>query len=109
MWPGTPRGLPRVCHRPYLAKADVAYAKELGGKKAKDLVKPGIAIVAALQEGLKQVGIETFNKGRIAKLIMSDLAAKNLVDLGAETENKFSQVIEAVNAIMAKWRATREL
>lgn len=92
----------------YLAKADVAYAKELGGKKLNDLVKPGVAIVAAIEEGLKQVGVETFNKGRVAKLIMSDLAGKQLPELGADTEKKFSQVIEAVNAIMAKWRATTE-
>ena len=89
----------------YLAKADVAYAKELGGKNLKDLVKPGVAIAAAIEEALKQIGVETFNKGGVAKLIMSDLAGKYLENLGADTEKKFSRVIEAFNAIMAKWRA----
>ena len=61
-----------------LGKADVAYAKELGGKKLKDLVKPGVAILAAIEEYIQQVGVKTFNKGRVAKLIMSDLAGKEL-------------------------------
>lgn len=89
----------------YLAKADIAYARELSGKKLADLVKPGAAIVVAVEQALKQIGIETFNKGRVAKLIMSDLAGKELADLGAETEKKFSLVIEAVNALVAKWRS----
>jgi hypothetical protein len=89
----------------YLAKADIAYAKELGGKKLKDLVRPDVAIVAAIEDGLKQVGVETFNKGRVAKLIMSDLAGKELAALGAETAKKFSLVINAINAILAKWKA----
>ena len=89
----------------YLAKADIAYARELSGKKLADLVKPGAAIVVAVEQALKQIGIETFNKGRVAKLIMSDLAGKELADLGAETEKKFSLVIEAVNALVVKWRS----
>lgn len=89
----------------YLAKADAAYTKELSGKKLKDLVKADVAIVAAIEEALGQIGVKTFNKGRVAKLIMSDLAGKNLAALGAETEKKFSRVIEAVNAIVAQWKA----
>ena len=38
---------------------------------------------------------------------MSDLAGKNLADLGADTAEKFIGVIEAVNAIMANWRSAR--
>ena len=87
----------------YLAKADVAYSKELGGKTLKNSVTFGVAIVSGIEESLKQFGVEKFNKGRVAKLIMSDLAGRNLADLGAETEKKFNQVIEAVNEIMAKW------
>jgi hypothetical protein len=90
----------------YLAKADVAYAKELGGKRLKDLVKPGVAILAAIEQCIQQVGVKTFNKGRVAKLIMSDLAGKELTTLGADTEKKFSVVIEAINEIVAKWRAS---
>jgi predicted ATPase len=89
----------------YLAKADAAYTKELGGRKLKDLVRPNIAIAPAVEEALGTVGVQTFNKGRVAKLIMSDLAGKNLATLGADTEKKFARVIEAVNAIVAKWKA----
>jgi len=63
----------------------------------------------AIEEGLKQVGVETFNKGRVAKLIMSDLAGKKLAELGADTEKKFVRVVEAVNTIMSKWKASKEL
>ncbi len=90
----------------YLAMTETAYANELGGKHLKDLIKPSVAIVASIRDALKDVGVETFNKGRVAKRIMSDLAGKHLTDLGADTEMKFSQVIEALNAIIAKWKAT---
>ena len=89
----------------YLAMTEVAYAKELDGRHLKDWVKPGAAIVASVGEALQDVGVETFNKGRVAKHIMSDLAGKTLSDLGADTEMKFSRVIEALSAIMAKWKA----
>jgi hypothetical protein len=36
----------------YLDKADVAYAKELSGKKLKDLAKPDAPVVAAVEECL---------------------------------------------------------
>lgn len=88
----------------YLGKAQVAYGKELGEKRLKDLVTPSVAIVAAIEQALKQSGIETFNKGRVAKLIMTDLAGKSLPALGADTEMKFTKVVQAVNAIMKKWR-----
>jgi predicted ATPase len=88
----------------YLAKTDIAYSRELGGKKLKDLVQPGAAIVSAIEDALKRIGIETFNKGRVAKLIMSDLAGKTLADLGADTAKRFSLVFEAVNSIVGKWR-----
>ncbi len=88
----------------YLTKADVAYEKELGGKQLYDLVESGTAIVVATEVALKQAGVETFNKGRVAKLIMSDLAGKRLTDLGTDTEVRFGRVIAALNAIMAKWK-----
>ena len=89
----------------YLTKADIAYEKELNGKTLKTMVTPGVAIVPAIEQYLKQNGVAQFNKGRVAKLIMSDLAGKSLIDLGDDTEKKFSRVIGAANAIMLQWRA----
>lgn len=88
----------------YVSKVEIAYAKELEGKSLKNAVISTAAIVPGIEECLNRIGIEKFNKGRVAKLIMSDLASKDLADLGASTVKKFSQVIEAVNAIMARWR-----
>ena len=89
----------------YTAQADIAYAKELSGKKLKELINPERAIVAAIEDALKAAGVATFNKGRVAKLIMKDLASKNLSDLGPITETKFVRVIDKINGIMEKWKA----
>ena len=46
----------------YLSRAEIAYEKELSTKKLKDLVRPNLAIVAAVEEALNQVGVRHSTK-----------------------------------------------
>ena len=88
----------------YLDKSDAAYARELSGRKLKDLVSAELPILAAIEKALKGIGLETFNKGRVAKLIMSDLAKKKIADLGTDTAMKFGRVVDTVNEIVSTWK-----
>ena len=48
--------------------------------------------------------IPDFNKGRVAKRIMEDLAKKKLSDLPSATVENFKKVITAANSLVAGWR-----
>ena len=88
----------------YLSLTQAAYAKELGGKKLTLVVRPTLSLVERIAEALKQAGIPEFNKGRVAKRIMDDLAKKKIGDLPAATTDRFKKVFASVNAIVAGWR-----
>jgi len=88
----------------YLAHVNAAYQAELGGQAlqiAADKTKP---IIQRIEEALKSKGVDKFNKGRVAKRIMFDLAKKKLTDLPKDTVDNFSKVIVAVNGIVADWK-----
>ncbi|MFW5329771.1 AAA family ATPase [Hydrogenophaga sp. ZJX-1] len=86
----------------YLEHSKAAYAKELGGKAIKLPAKPEGSIVDRLALHFESQGL-TFNKGRVAKRIMKDLATKQAKDLPAATLDGFRKAIAAVNAVVARW------
>jgi len=88
----------------YLTLTQAAYAKELGGKKLTLAAQPGLSLVERVGAALKQAGIPEFNKGRVAKRIIDDLAKKKIGDLPTTTIDRFKKVMAAVNAIVADWR-----
>ncbi len=88
----------------YVAQTQSAYAKELTGKKLTLAAKPGLSVVERVEEALKAAGIPDFNKGRVAKRIMEDLAKKKLSDLPPTTVGNFKKVIAAANALNVGWR-----
>lgn len=87
----------------YLEHAKAAYAKELGGKAIKLPAKPEGSVVDRLALHFESQGL-SFNKGRVAKRIMKDLATKQAKDLPAATLDGFRKAIAAVNAVVARWR-----
>lgn len=86
----------------YLEHAAIAYAKELGGKAIKLPAKPEGSLVDRLTLHFESQGL-AFNKGRVAKRIMKDLATKQAKDFPAATLDGFRKAIAAVNAVVARW------
>ena len=86
----------------YLSHVAAAYKNELGGKAVKLQPKASGSIVGRLDAFFESKTIP-FNKGRVAKRIMQDLAAKSLKDLEPTTVDSFRQAIAAINAVNHKW------
>jgi len=64
--------------------------------------------VQRVEAALQALGIEHFNKGRVAKRIMKDLAGKSLDDLPHETVDNFAKVIAEINRLVARWRSEKK-
>ena len=88
----------------YLTLTQAAYATELAGKKLTLKSQPNLPLVERVGEALKQAGIAEFNKGRVAKRIMDDLAKKKISDLPMTTVNNFTKVFTAINSLVQGWR-----
>jgi predicted ATP-dependent endonuclease of OLD family len=88
----------------YITQTQVAYGKELAGKKLTLPAKAGLSLVERVVEALKATGIPDFNKGRVAKKIMEDLAKKKLGDLPALTVENFKKIIVEANSLVEGWR-----
>ncbi len=88
----------------YFQHVKTAYAKELGKAELKIATGSNRPILRRVEEALEECGIEKFNKGRVGKRIMTDLAKKQLSDLPSDTVNGFKKVITAVNAVVARWK-----
>ena len=88
----------------YLGFVHEAYKKELGKKKLTLEARDSRPIVQRVEAALQAKGIEVFNKGRVAKRIMKDLAGKSLDDLAQDTVANFEKVVVEVNGLVAKWR-----
>jgi hypothetical protein len=86
----------------YLSHVTAAYKKELDGKAVKLQPKASGSIVGRLDAFFESKMIP-FNKGRVAKRIMQDLAAKSLKDLEPATVDSFRKAIAAINALNHKW------
>jgi predicted ATP-dependent endonuclease of OLD family len=88
----------------YVGHVTAAYATELSAQPlaiSPDRVRP---IIDRVEQALKGKGVDKFNKGRVGKRIMADLAKKSLSDLPKDTIENFEKVIAAVNAVVAGWR-----
>jgi predicted ATP-dependent endonuclease of OLD family len=88
----------------YLTLTQAAYTTELAGKRLTLKSQPHLPLVERVGEALKQAGIAEFNKGRVAKRIMDDLAKKKISDLPTTTVNNFTKVIAVINSIVQGWR-----
>jgi predicted ATP-dependent endonuclease of OLD family len=89
----------------YMEHVNAAYHSELGKKNLKLGKKTNQPIVERVELALKAQGIERFNKGRVGKRIMKNLADKKLVDISEETIENFRRVIIAINNIVQVWKA----
>jgi hypothetical protein len=92
----------------YLVLTKAAYANELTGKIITLKPQANLQLVERVDEALKELGIPEFNKGRVAKRIMDDLAKKKISDLPAETIERFKKVIAAINLIVEGWRKRKQ-
>jgi len=88
----------------YLGLVLESYKKELGKKKLSLQPQDGRPIVQRVETALRATGIEMFNKGRVAKRIMKDLAVIGLDELPKETVDNFAKLLAEVNSLVAKWR-----
>lgn len=80
-----------------------AYAKELGDKTLKLKQRDKRTIVDQVEDALAKKGIGNFNKGRVAKLILKDMAAKSLSDFDDNTTQNFEAVVAAIVDVVAGW------
>lgn len=92
----------------YLAHVNEAYRKELGAQSLALAPRQNLSIVQRVEEALVAKGIQHFNKGRVAKRIMNDLAKKGLADLPHETVDNYRKVFTTINQIVAAWRAAHQ-
>lgn len=88
----------------YLQHVNAAYSKELNGKSLSLPSEPDKSLLERVEKALRDKGVDKFNKGRVAKRIMSDLAKKKASDIPPETISKFEQVFAALNSIVATWK-----
>jgi predicted ATP-dependent endonuclease of OLD family len=89
----------------YLTNVAAAYKKELNGETVTLPAHASGSIVGRLDKFFADKQIP-FNKGRVAKLIMQDLATKSLGDLEGHTVDSFRKAIAAINSVNDKWNAT---
>ncbi len=92
----------------FLRHVNDAYTRELEGNPL-TLTAPGVdvrTIVDRVEAALAERGCGSFNKGRVAKRILTELATAKLEDLAADTVESFAAVIQAVNGLVAAWRAS---
>ena len=88
----------------YLFHVAAAYKSELDDKPIVLSDRTGAPIVERVEKALKERGIEQFNKGRVAKRIMRDLANKSIADLPVETVDNFKKVFATINDVVATWK-----
>ncbi|CAG0940693.1 hypothetical protein BROC_01130 [Candidatus Brocadiaceae bacterium] len=89
----------------YLEHVNSAYSSELSNKVLEVRKEKNKPIIDRVEEALKDRGISSFNKGRVAKKIMQDLSKKKLSDMPQETVEKFSKTIVAINKIVEGWKS----
>ncbi len=86
----------------YLSQVADAYAKELSGVLINLPASPKESIVRRLEVYFESMGV-SFNKGRVAKRIMKEMATKTISEVSPDTVTRFRNAIHAVNAIARKW------
>ena len=88
----------------YMGHVNAAYRKELGGQVLSLSAGRTQPIVERIEAALKAKNIDQFNKGRVARRIIYELARKKLADLSKDTADKFKKVIVTINGIVADWK-----
>lgn len=88
----------------YIKQVRESYKCELAGKTLKVAASDDRTIVQRVEQALQIAGIDKFNKGRPAKIMMKNLAASDIKSLSKETTERFRTVIAAINAIVQTWR-----
>lgn len=94
--------------RYYISKVEEVYSDKLFGEPIK--LNPNTAerktlvqrIEYAFKEKQNQLG--KFNKGRVAKQILKDLAGNNLDAMSRDTVANFEKLIGAINEVVAQWK-----
>jgi hypothetical protein len=84
----------------YLGFVQAAYAKELAGAPLvlDPQTKGRLHLVQRTTDALNARGVASFNKGRIAKLLLADLAKQSLASLPGDTAASFRKVFAAVRS-----------
>lgn len=88
----------------YISQVTDAYKTELAGRTL-NLGQEKLPIVERVEIALSKLGIEPFNKGRVAKRIMTDLAKKKLSDIPEDMVTNFEKVFGALNQTLSQWRS----
>ncbi len=88
----------------YVKQVRESYKSELAGKTLNVPAADDRTIVQRVEHALQAAGIEKFNKGRPAKIIMKDLATSEAKSLPKGTLDRFRKVVVAVNSIVQTWR-----
>jgi hypothetical protein len=90
----------------YLGKVNEAYAAEFGDLplvlNASTAGKRTLVDRVSDAFGLRNLG--EYNKGRVAKRIMTDFAGKKLEAVDTVTAAGFRKLIAAINAVAAGWK-----
>ena len=89
-----------------LSFASQAYSSELDGERLVLNENDARPIVDKIEEALQEKGVEKFNKGRMAKLILRDLGGKSIEELDESARRNFELVFAAVNSIHSSWTQT---
>ncbi|MDF9826370.1 putative ATPase [Ereboglobus sp. PH5-10] len=90
----------------YLEKINESYAKERDKRViALDPKTAGKkSIVDRVGDAFAKLKLGEYNKGRVAKRIITDLGKKSLAEVDADTVGKFRKVIDAINGVVASWK-----
>ncbi len=90
----------------YIAKVAETYSKELAGKPITLQTETAQtkSLVHRVEDAFRREKLGHFNKGRVAKRIMTDLGKSGLSAVYEDTVSSFRKVINAVNAVVAKWK-----
>jgi energy-coupling factor transporter ATP-binding protein EcfA2 len=87
----------------YLEHTSAAYSNELNGAPVALPPEPHRSIVDRLETHFGAAGL-AFNKGRVAKRIMSELGKKSAADIAPATLDGFRKAIAGVNAVVTRWK-----
>ncbi len=101
----------------YLQYVNRAYAKELGGEPMTETdiaVNGHPQLINRVDAALKARGVQpnsegwAFNKGRLAKLMLSELPKLTLSDLPTDMVAQFTTLFQKINEVMPNLSQTRE-
>jgi hypothetical protein len=88
----------------YLMHTRLAYQKELSGRNLTLPQAPERSVVERMEAAFKALGIPRFNRNRVARKILEDLAKKKPAQLPAATAENFRKLVSAINGLTAEWR-----